>query len=202
MAVEVITPHGAVQYVGLSSDSKPTPPIGSTFYETDTGAKYIYAGAAWGIDLRDGQELHVRKTINFTTTPLAASGNLTVFTITGRVWVVRVSAFCTTLLGVTGAPTISLGDVGDIDGFIAVTTAADIDANEWWNGTVPAASGGYGGQLAAPTAAGYATFNMNKYLSSDVRVTASATATSVDSGIIIFDMWYIPITDNGRLVAA
>lgn len=37
------------EYVGLAADTKPTTgvPAGSTFYETDTGATYVYAGSAW-----------------------------------------------------------------------------------------------------------------------------------------------------------
>ena len=36
------------RFVGLSTDTKPTgEPAGSTFYETDTGARYVWDGAAW-----------------------------------------------------------------------------------------------------------------------------------------------------------
>lgn len=36
-------------FIGLSTDTKPTNDviIGSTFYETDTKAGYIYDGAEW-----------------------------------------------------------------------------------------------------------------------------------------------------------
>jgi hypothetical protein len=38
-----------VQYVGLSSDTKPTLSIlvGTQFYETDTGNTYIFTGSTW-----------------------------------------------------------------------------------------------------------------------------------------------------------
>lgn len=48
MAVtRIATPH---EYVGLSSDTKPTAdvPPGSRFFERDTGLEFIWDGAAWG----------------------------------------------------------------------------------------------------------------------------------------------------------
>ena len=46
MAVELMT--SIDNYVGASGDNKPvTPPVGSIFYESDTGKHYIYAGGAW-----------------------------------------------------------------------------------------------------------------------------------------------------------
>ena len=39
---------GTLDYIGLSTDSKPTPDqVGSLFYESDTGKTYIYTGSAW-----------------------------------------------------------------------------------------------------------------------------------------------------------
>ena len=41
-------------YIGLSSDTKPTSPLtGSTFKETNTGQKYIYNGSAWVMEDMD-----------------------------------------------------------------------------------------------------------------------------------------------------
>jgi hypothetical protein len=48
MAVlRVTTPHA---YVGLAADAKPTAgvPVGSTFFERDTGLMFIYDGSTWG----------------------------------------------------------------------------------------------------------------------------------------------------------
>lgn len=38
-----------VSFIGLSTDTKPTigVPVGSRFYETDTGKRFIYSGTAW-----------------------------------------------------------------------------------------------------------------------------------------------------------
>lgn len=35
------------RYIGLSSDTKPTPVAGSSFQETDTGAAFVYDGGGW-----------------------------------------------------------------------------------------------------------------------------------------------------------
>ena len=46
MAVKLIATMQ--NFIGLSGDSKPTsPPVGSTFYETDTKVNYTYDGSAW-----------------------------------------------------------------------------------------------------------------------------------------------------------
>jgi hypothetical protein len=45
MAITVI--RVASNYVGLSTDTKPTAPAGSRFYETDTGHLYVSDGSAW-----------------------------------------------------------------------------------------------------------------------------------------------------------
>jgi hypothetical protein len=46
MAVALVTTPRA--YVGLSSDTKPaSPTAGSTFYETDGRALYVFDGSAW-----------------------------------------------------------------------------------------------------------------------------------------------------------
>ena len=40
-------------FIGLSSDTKPTTgiPVGSTFTELDTGAKFVWEGDTWEDDL-------------------------------------------------------------------------------------------------------------------------------------------------------
>lgn len=52
MAYTLIDDARANQYVGLSSDTKPTSSnvvAGATFVERDTGLTYIYDGTAWGV---------------------------------------------------------------------------------------------------------------------------------------------------------
>lgn len=45
MTVKLIT--NTQEFYGLCTDTKPTPAEGSTFFETDTGRKYIYTSAGW-----------------------------------------------------------------------------------------------------------------------------------------------------------
>jgi len=53
MAVKEIGEFGSVfpyqRFIGLSTDTKPTAgiPVGSTFFETDTGSAYAYDGTNW-----------------------------------------------------------------------------------------------------------------------------------------------------------
>lgn len=184
-------------FIGLSTDSKPaSAKNGSRFYETDSGTTYMFNGTSW-VAMADATGLyHVRKTITFTGAAGAgAVGTVTVFTITGRVWVQSLSAFCTTDLTEAGATaTIECGHAGDTDAFIAQTTATAIDTNEWWNGTTPA-SGGY--TQPDSLTAGYQTTARNKLLSANVILTIGTQ--NVTAGVIIFDAWYKPITDDGSL---
>lgn len=50
MAIErVVSKQRVKKYIGLSTETKPTidVPVGSEFYETDTGDLYVFSGSAW-----------------------------------------------------------------------------------------------------------------------------------------------------------
>lgn len=49
-------PNFGKHYKGLSTDTKPTTDLGdlSTFWETDTGIRYLWDGAAWQVDTTAG----------------------------------------------------------------------------------------------------------------------------------------------------
>ena len=48
----VVLINSIQNFIGLSSDTRPTaPPAGSTFTETNTGKKWIYNGVQWAEDL-------------------------------------------------------------------------------------------------------------------------------------------------------
>ena len=122
-------------YVGLSSDTKPTAPTaGSTFYETDTGATYIYDGAAWQLG-PGGSNLRVAVgNYNFTD-DAGAQGAFTIFAITGDV-LLQVFGICdVALVGATA--TAELGVSGNTAVLIAQITAADLIANEIWHDASP-----------------------------------------------------------------
>lgn len=144
MAVQLETV--ILRYIGLSGDTKPTleaKDSGSMFYETDTGAEYIWGGAAWTL-LIEGV---ARKVITFDGGTLNGIGDIngtsnpaTIFTVTGTV-IVRIAAVCTTNLADGGGTgTVEVGITGNTAAMIAQTTAVDIDANEIWHDATPDAS--------------------------------------------------------------
>lgn len=60
----------------------------------------------------------------------------TIATVTGRVLITHLSAYCTTLLAGASA-TIELGVAGNTAELIAQTTATDLDADEVWRSATP-----------------------------------------------------------------
>ena len=116
-----------------------------------------------------------------------AVGDVTLFAITGRVWLLGFTAFCTSGLSEGGATaTIQVGTAAVDGGIIAVVNAVDIDTNEFWMDGTPAA------ELVQMDAA-----QVDVLLSSNI--VAKVTSQAVSGGTIIFDAWYIPVTSNGAL---
>ena len=140
-----------------------------------------------------GSELrHVRKTITFTGAAGAgAVGTITLFTITGRVRLDRMSAFCTvSLVSTGGTGKISLG-VASSTGALSSNKSADaIVANDWFTGAGVAAG--------ISTDILYSSFTVDVYLLSESLILTVGTA-DITSGTLVFDAWYRPITDDGAL---
>ena len=116
-----------------------------------------------------------------------ATGDVTIFTVTGRVLLHTITAFCTDGLSEGGATaTVQLGTAAVDGALIAVVNAVDIDTNEWWTDGTPVAEIDHllGAQIDA-------------VISSNIVVLVSTQAVS--GGTIIFDAIYTPITDNGAL---
>ncbi len=115
-----------------------------------------------------------------------ATGDVTIFTVTGRVWLLGITAFCTSgLTEALATATVQLGSSSGVT-LIAVVNAVDIDTNEWWTDGTPVA------QLDQMDAA-----QVDAVVSSDIVVIVGTQALT--GGTIIFDAWFIPITDNGSL---
>ena len=136
---------------------------------------------------------HARKTITFTAAAGAgAVETSTLFTITGRVLLERLTAFCTSDLTSGGAATISMGVSGAaVDTFIASTAFSDIDANEWWSDATPAS--GAEEQILSNLFDRMTSFTLSG------NITFTVGTTTITGGVIIFDAWYYPITDTGML---
>jgi len=185
--VRVTTIH---RYIGLSTDTKNTTgvPAGSTWEETDTGAIYVYDGAAWNLNLTLGP-FRASKTLTFTgAATLGAIGNVPLFTVTGEVLVVIVVTFCTTdLAGATA--TLALGVTGATALFIAATTATDIDANEFWLDTTPDANG-----VAVPAAM--------KDIAITDNIVGTVAVAAITAGVLRVDVYWRPLSSNGKVVAA
>lgn len=125
-----------------------------------------------------------------------AVGTVLVFTVTGRVFIHDLIAFCT--VDVTEAvanATLSLGIAGSAGAFIATPTsfAADIDAGDWWNDASPQAGTVKASQELSQDSVG----SRMVFVSSDIILTVGAQALT--GGVIVFDAWYEPVTDNGLL---
>lgn len=108
----------------------------------------------------------------------------TIFAITGRVLIAYLTAFCTESL--VGAGTMVLGTSSQTAGLIASTVPNNLDVNEWWNDAGPAE----GMEQIIATA-------IDAVCSEDIELLPGGA--NVTDGTIVFDVWYLPITDNGAL---
>lgn len=137
------------------------------------------AGASRFTELR-----HARKPITFSNT----SGTVTVFPITGRVNILSLTAYCTTSVIENGAvDTIELGGATDLNAFIVQTNPSLITANKWWADATPV--GGVK-QMDA--------IQIDVMTDEDIILTILG-GTNLASGVIVFDTWYLPVTDSGLL---
>ena len=139
---------------------------------------------------------HARVTIAFTgAAGLGAVGTVALFTITGRIWIDTLTAFCTEALAEAAASaTVACGVAADTDAFIAVTNAIDIDLNEWWNSATPAAGAV---TITGTGTTGPSTLQKRKLVSTNIILTVAAQ--NITDGTIVFDVFYMPVTDNGLL---
>lgn len=131
---------------------------------------------------------HVTSTIAFDgNAGNGATGDVTVFTITGRVWLLGITAFCTEDLTEGGATaTVQLGTPARDGLLIAVVNAVDIDINKWWTDGTPVT------ELDQMDA-----IQVDVLLSANIVILV--TSQAVSNGTIIFDAFYIPITSDGAL---
>ena len=130
---------------------------------------------------------HASKTLTFNGTTIGDVASETLFTVTGEVWIAGIVAYCSTLL--TGSGTLALGVTGSTALFIAATTATDIDAGEFWVDATPDANG-----VAIPAA-------LKDIVITD-NILATTASDTITAGVIRFDVFWFPVSDDGNLVAA
>lgn len=143
--------------------------------------------------------IHVRNVYVFNagTTGSVAAHN--VFVITGRVFVDLITAFCTLTLTSGGTPAITLGTTSAVTGFLTAPTggAPGIVTNDWWLTAVSPQL--VGGPVSVVTGG---TIVSSRYKVLAENIVLDIPVSTVTGGVLIFDCWYLPITDDGKLVAA
>lgn len=149
-----------------------------------------------------GGLVHVRQTWTFvagTTGAVAATPTHVLFTITGRVFVDLFTAFCSDTLTSAGTPAITVGTLGDVDGFLVAPSggATDLATDDWW--TSAASVNLSVGPVVVVTGQAV-TSQRFKLLSESIGL--AIPVSTVTGGTLIFDVWYMPITDGAGLAAA
>ena len=134
------------------------------------------------------------KTITFTGGVGAgqAGGNVTVYTITGRIAIVLFPPpFCSTsLTEALATATVSLGTTTTVALFIAATNSTLIDENEWWDSATD-------GNIIAGSGDDLVTAGL-KVISDNI-VIACATQNT-DGGVLVFQgLRYYPLTAGAGL---
>ena len=126
---------------------------------------------------------HFIKTVTFTTTGDGAVGSVTLGTVTGRILVTHLSAYCSTTL--VGAATLELGVAGNTAGLIAqIADATDLVATEFWND-------------ATPTDVLTAAAIVDKLVGSDILI--KVASTTISAGVIEFSMLWLPMSSVGNI---
>ncbi len=178
-------------FIGVSGDVKPTDSgAGSLFYETNTGATYIYDGAAWKLKTSSANlGFLATKTVTFTgAANLGAVGNVPIFTVTGEVLILYLTPTGTvTLTEAAPTATIALGVTGSTSLFIAATTATLITAGKFWTTTTPVANG-----VALPAA-------LKDIVITD-NIVGTVAAQAVNGGAIRWDVYWTPLSSDGLVV--
>jgi len=118
-----------------------------------------------------------------------AVGTVAVFTVVGQVLIETLTPFCTEDLLSAGAGTMTLGIPLNPQLFIALTTATNLDNNEWWFSGTPTSGG------AAVTAA-------LKQIAITGSINITVATGDITDGTIRFEVAWRPLSSNGDLVAA
>lgn len=120
----------------------------------------------------------ITKTITFAGgVGTGAVGTVTVFTITGLVYMRKILPYCSSDLVSAGGGSISLGRSGAVTALIGATTATAVDNGQYWMSTTPAAT-----ILAIPAALTESLIGTN--------IIIDVTTGDVTAGVINFYMEY------------
>jgi len=139
-----------------------------------------------GLTIPGRQPRHFAKTVTFDGTAGAgATGNITIASVTGRVLITHLSAYCSTSVVTTTAGELELGVAGNTAALIAqIADAGDLIATEFWND-------------ATPTDINVATAIINQLVGSDILL--KVTTSPMTAGVIEFAMLWVPMSTDGNL---
>ncbi len=183
------------RWIGLSSESKPTPDrAGSEFYETDTGATYTYTGAAWALKA-DSQIYRATKT---SATPLTTG---TLFTFTGTVEILRVVGRVTT--PIANAVTNCKLSVTP-DALAAYDICANLNLQQFAAGTLLSITGTAANPMVGTTAVGSIAPAQDGAVVATCVTSGTITVTygAASAGVIAWEVIWRPLNATGRVVAA
>ena len=147
-------------------------------------------------DVARGVDRFATKIVTFTgASGLGQAGtNVPIFTVTGEVLIVALSPSCTTTLTqAAGTATVSLGTTGRTALFIPATNSIAIGAGEFW-----ILAGGVGDAHNSGAALG--STQMNVVVTDDIIVACATQDTN--GGVLRFDVFWRPLSENGNLVPA
>ena len=126
---------------------------------------------------------HFVKTITFDGgAGSGAVGTVAVGTVTGRILLQHLAAFCSTDLAGASA-TIELGVAGNTAELIAQATATNLDANEFWSAATPETG-------AAPAL-------VDKLVALNIILTVGTA--NVTAGVIEISGFWLPLSVDGNL---
>jgi hypothetical protein len=125
-----------------------------------------------------------KKTITFDgTSGNGVVGTVAVGTVTGSVLLLYGAVRCTTLLASAGGGTLSLGTTNNVDALVAVTTATDIDAAEFWQDATPETE-------ASPAITDVAVCE---------DVILNVLVGDVTAGVLEIVFYWLPLSDDGQI---
>jgi hypothetical protein len=124
------------------------------------------------------------KTLTFSNTSTAQN----LFTVTGDV-IIKIIAVCTTNVASAAAGAVAVGTAITTSGVIAETTGTDLDAREIWHDSSPDS------ELEAFS-------TMREYIVTDGNDITLTPTAQIDSGVVVFYCYWIPLSSDGEVTAA
>ncbi len=159
-----------------------------SFLDTFQCTTDVFNEGAGNIVLPPGSQhklgIKVTKTQTFVNSP---GGTITLFTVTGRV-VVKIIATCTQDVESAAAGVLEVGVASDVDAIIPTTLSTDLETGEIWHDATPDSD-----IEPLSTSREYIIVN-----GANIITTLSA---QIDSGVIVFECFYIPLSDDGNVIA-